>query len=232
MRKLAVALVGCALWAGTASAQVGDMGDFSKLTDLVSEQCPPFSAQMSLDGQTMGPDRVMNIYYVPGKIRIEGTRSKTAYIALTREQMYYVNFEGNSWVKMPMSANASPHKTGIEELDQELFSEQPARYTTRRLGTKVIDGKSCLVTEVKNETDGRTMTTYEWKEKHAPLLIVSKDRNGHHARVSFSNYRWSTPASSLFAPPRGAKIMSVQDLTKGLGGDLKGLDSLKGFGND
>ncbi|HBN09063.1 MAG TPA: hypothetical protein DD435_10590 [Cyanobacteria bacterium UBA8530] len=221
--------------AGSAYAQA-NMGDFSQLTDVVGADSPPFQAQMLLDAN-VGQDRVMNIYYVPGKIRIEGASSRTAYIARTHEKMYYVNFEGNSWVKMPMGANASPVKTGIEELDEEIFKTETPRYTTRKLGSSTFDGKPCDVTEILNENDGRTITTWEWKTKHVPLKVVTKERSGQASKVLFQNFKFTTPPASLFLPPKGAKVMSVQELTRGMSdGDmkgLKGLDSLKkGLGND
>lgn len=236
IRKAAFALIGLGLMASPAGAQA-DMGDFSKLTDVIGAGSPAFQARMVMDEASVGQDRIMNIFYVPGKIRIEGTSSHTAYIAHTHEKMYYINFEGDSWVKMPMGANAIPQRTGIEELDNEIFNAEPPRYVTRKLGAQTFDGKLCEVTEILNENDGRRITTWEWKGKHIPLQVVTRERNGQTAKVLFKDYRFVSPPASLFLPPAGAKVMSLQELTQGLGGgDLKnfgGLDSLKkGSGKD
>lgn len=209
MRRWMIAAIAGVTLAAPAQAEVTD---FAKLTDILGAKTPAFQAQVTMDQSLALSDRVLKLYYIPGKLRLEGQKSKTTYIAKLREKIYYTNFDGVNWIRMPMDLSKSK-TTGIPEIDSKMISLGKPNYTIKHLKPETINGKACDVTQIVNKTDGRAIKVWEWREHHVPLQATTSE-----GKMTFSNFVFKASPASKFAPPPGAKVMALEELLKSMNG--------------
>lgn len=209
MRRWMIAAIAGVTLAAPAYAEVTD---FAKLTDILGAKTPAFQAQVTMDQSLAVSDRVLKLYYIPGKLRLEGTKSKTTYIAKLKEKVYYTNFDGANWIRMPMDLSKAK-STGIPEIDSKMISLGKPNYTIKHLKAEKLNGKLCDVTQIINKTDGRSVKVWEWRERHVPLQAVTND-----GKMTFSNFVFKSSPASKFAPPQGAKVMALEELLKSMNG--------------
>jgi len=139
-----------------------------------------------------------------GKMRMEGTfeGKSMVYLVDADEQIAYMYLPAEN-TAMKISFGEVQEAAGESPTEQ---SESVEKYNPVTIGTEILDGKTCLVTEYTTETEDVKM--WVWTKYGLPIRTEATTEKGTSV-VELKNIDFGSISDSMFELPAGVQIMEV-----------------------
>ncbi len=152
-----------------------------------------------------GSKMKQKVWVEAGKMRIEikepgSNDTMLSIVDLSAKEVYFYQPELKQAMKMPIE------NSEIDTASPKDYLEEFAPANTQFIKKDLLDGKQCLVYEMK--IDGETSTVWIWEEFGLPLR-AEMQQDGGKLIAEFLNLKLGDIDDAMFTLPKGTQIVNL-----------------------